>query len=227
MTGATQSAVAVPLEQNSAQLSSWSVSTGKRLFDISMSLIGLVFMSPLMLLIALAIRSTSSGPVLFRQVRVGRHGAGFGLLKFRTMRNAPGPTLTRTGDPRVTSVGRVLRSTKLDELPQLFNVLVGDMTLVGPRPDLPQYWSTLAQRFCAIRQLRPGITGCASLTFSNEEKLLALIPEEHLNQYYISNHLPIKIQIDLDYATQASFLTDLRVLWATVTGLGKNAITIS
>ncbi len=226
MAGATQSVFAV-LEQSSPTLSPWSISRGKRVFDFTMSAIGLVLILPLMLLIALAIKTTSSGPVLFRQIRAGRHGVNFELLKFRTMRNAPGPCLTRKGDQRVTAVGRVLRRTKLDELPQLFNVLAGDMSFVGPRPDLPQYWSTLPEPYSAIKQLRPGITGCASLAFSNEEKLLASIPESNLDEYYVVKHLPRKVQIDLDYARRASFSGDLRVLWATVTGLGRHSLTIS
>ena len=226
MSGATQSAIAV-LEQSSSEVSSWSVSIGKRAFDLTLSAVGLMCISPLMLLIALVIKSTSAGPVLYRQIRVGRHGICFELLKFRSMKAASGPLLTRRGDQRITPVGRVLRRTKLDELPQLFNVLVGDMTLVGPRPDLPQYWSTLTDRYRAISQLRPGITGCASLRFSNEERLLASIPEEDLDVYYISNHLPLKVQLDLDYATRATFFSDLRVLWATVTGLGKAVLEVS
>lgn len=226
MSEATQSAIRA-LEQNSSEVSSWSISMGKRLFDMTMSAMGLVLMSPVMMLIALAIKSTSAGPVLYRQVRVGRDGTGFELLKFRTMRAATGPSLTRKGDHRITGVGRVLRRMKLDELPQLLNVVVGDMTLVGPRPDLPQFWSTLAERYRAIGQLRPGITGCASLKFSDEENLLASIPEQQLNEYYISSHLPLKVQIDLDYAKHATFLSDLRVIWATVTGLGKTALNLS
>jgi len=148
-------------------------------------------------------------------------------LKFRTMIGAAGPSLTRKGDQRITAIGRILRRAKLDELPQLFNVLVGDMALVGPRPDLPQFWSTLHPRYQPIARLRPGITGCASLKFSNEEKLLASIPEEHLTEYYISSHLPLKIQIDLDYAKCASLSSDLRVLWATLTGTGKHALKVS
>lgn len=226
MTEATQLTIGV-LEQGSEQLSSWSVSMGKRIFDVSISAIGLILISPLMVVIALLIKSTSRGPVLYRQIRVGQHGTCFELLKFRTMRAASGPSLTRKGDQRITPVGKVLRRIKFDELPQVFNVLCGDMTLVGPRPDLPQFWSTLGQRYCAIRQLRPGITSCASLKFSDEESLLASIPEEDLNNYYISSHLPLKVQIDLDYAKHASLLSDLRVLWATLTGTGKHALKIS
>lgn len=226
MGGATQSAIAV-IERSSQELSSWSVSMGKRAFDLTISALGLVLISPLLVVIAMVIKLTSAGPVLYRQTRVGQRGTCFELLKFRTMTAAAGPSLTRTGDQRITPIGRVLRPAKLDELPQLFNVLVGDMSLVGPRPDLPQFWSTLDDRYRVITELRPGITGCASLKFSDEEKLLASVPEKYLTEYYISKHLPLKVQIDLDYAKQASFLTDLRVLWATVTGLGKDAVTIS
>ena len=226
MSGATQSAIAV-LEHSSEELSSWTQSVGKRAFDVTISALGLILISPLLVVIALVIKLTSAGPVLYRQIRVGQRGSCFELLKFRTMTGAAGPSLTRKGDQRITAIGRILRRAKLDELPQLFNVLVGDMTLVGPRPDLPQFWSTLHPRYQAITRLRPGITGCASLKFSNEEKLLASVPEEHLTEYYISSHLPLKVQIDLDYAKRASLSSDLGVLWATLTGTGKQALKIS
>jgi lipopolysaccharide/colanic/teichoic acid biosynthesis glycosyltransferase len=205
------------------EASSWSLSRGKRVFDAIVAAIGLVVLVPVMLVIALLIKCTSRGPVFFHQLRVGQHGTEFKLFKFRTMTNLAGLSLTRKGDRRVTAFGRFLRRTKLDELPQLINILFGDMSFVGPRPDLPEFWSSLTGLNRHVMKLRPGLTGCASLQFRDEEDLLASIPEDRLNDYYLSNLLPLKVQIDLDYARRASFFSDLRLLFATVFSTAKSA----
>lgn len=198
------------------RVSPWSVSVGKRMFDLLGAAAGLILAAPIMAIIAAAVKCSSQGPVLFRQARVGRSGTHFELLKFRTMVKKPGPGVTRQGDPRITGIGRVLRRTKLDELPQLVNVFRGEMSLVGPRPDLPQFWPILTMLQPAIASLRPGLTGHASLTMRDEERRLAQIPESCLERYYVSSLLPLKAQMDLEYAEESSLLSDARLLVSTL-----------
>ena len=203
-------------------LSAWNYSAAKRVFDFLLSTLLLLLTSPAWLLVALAIKISSSGSVFFRQLRVGRGGVEFCLLKFRTMRVAgaqAGPGLTRKGDLRVTPVGRILRKWKLDELPQLINVLRGDMSIVGPRPDLEEYMRSLPASQKAILKLRPGVTGTASLRFRHEEDVLAKIPADQLQQLYVSELLPQKVELDLEYARRATFLTDLGLVLRTVSGV--------
>ena len=200
-------------------LSSWNFCTAKRVLDIIFSVLLLLATFPLWLLAAAAIKLTSAGPVFFRQVRSGQNGKEFRLLKFRSMvwnGAASGPGLTQAGDRRVTWVGRRLRQWKMDELPQLVNVLRGEMSLVGPRPDLVEYMRELSQEQQAILQLRPGITGVSSLKFVNEEKIFSTVPPEELISLYIRELLPRKIQLDLAYAQRASFRSDLKVLMRTL-----------
>ena len=190
----------------------------KRLFDIVSALFGLALFGLPMLAIALWIRVDSPGPVFFRQERVGRHGARFRIHKFRTMAvdaEKRGPQLTVGADARVTRVGRVLRANRLDELPQFLDVLAGDMSLVGPRPDVPRYvdqWpADLRERVLAVR---PGITDPASLKFRDEATLLAQAanPERE----YMDVILPRKLALSADYADHASLWTDLAVLGRSV-----------
>src|SRR5437867_4048077 len=206
----------------SGAISSWCVSKHKRLFDIVGSCLLLVLTSPVMMVIGLAVRMSSHGPVLFRQPRVGRGGKYFFLLKFRSMAHAgqsPGPALTRRTDPRVTTVGRFLRRFKLDELPQFFNVIRGDMSLVGPRPDVPEYYHSLNHAQQHVLLLRPGVTGAAALHFRNEEVLLSRVPQLELLSFYTGILLPKKISIDLAYARHATFWTDLNLLFRTMTSI--------
>jgi lipopolysaccharide/colanic/teichoic acid biosynthesis glycosyltransferase len=196
-------------------ISRWCRSRWKRVFDLLVSLIALIVCSPVLAAITLAVRLSSPGPVLFRQMRSGRRGVPFHVLKFRTMRvdaAASGPALTQRGDPRITRLGAWLRRTKLDELPQLVNVVRGEMSLVGPRPDLPQFWSCAGEIDRDVLQLKPGVTGAASVLFRDEEQLLAGIAPEALAQHYIENVLPRKAGIELAYAAHASFWSDLRIL---------------
>jgi lipopolysaccharide/colanic/teichoic acid biosynthesis glycosyltransferase len=202
-----------------SRVSNWSLSHGKRWMDVIAALVGLLFLSPLMCVIALIILITSGKPILFRQWRIGRNGRQFRLLKFRTMRVSPrgdGPGLTQSGDARITPIGLCLRRWKLDELPQLFNVLNGEMTLVGPRPDLEEFWleATAADR--SVLVLTPGLTGAASLTFSDEECLLAQVPQERLTQYYLEQVLPDKARLDMEYAERATFRSDCSILVRTL-----------
>ncbi len=207
-------------------LTSWSLSTGKRALDCTCAVVLLIVAAPLMLLIAALVKITSSGPVFFRQKRVGQSGEGFQLLKFRTMYHSienGGPLVTRCGDRRVTSVGKWLRKWKLDELPQFINVLKGEMSLVGPRPDMLKYIETLAGENRNILRFRPGITSPATLMFRNEEEVLAEVPTEEMEHFYICNLLPQKVRTDLNYAECATFSKDCRSIWRTVFAIIKHS----
>ena len=188
----------------------------KRLFDLLVATLALLLLSPLLLGVALWIKLDSAGPVFFRQERVGRHGVPFRIHKFRSMRTgAPGLQLTVGEDPRITRAGRWLRHTRLDELPQLIDVLKGDMSLVGPRPEVPRYVAhyppALRERALAVR---PGITDPASLAHLDEAARLAAAADPE--REYLEHILPAKLQAAADYAERASLATDLAVLWRTV-----------
>ena len=200
---------------------SWSVP--KRLFDFTAALAGLVVLSPLMVVLAVLVRATSPGPALFIQERVGRHGRRFRCAKFRTMcagAQAQGTVTTATdarvtaADARVTPVGRVLRRWKLDELPQLWNVLAGRMSFVGPRPDVPGYADRLQGDDRRILELRPGITGPATLLFREEERLLALARDpKAFNDAVV---YPEKIRLNRAYLESGNFGRDVGYIFATV-----------
>lgn len=186
------------------------------MLDLILASLALAVTAPLMLLIAIAIRTTSGSPILFRQLRLGLNGRPFQLLKFRTMNTAAGPGVTRSGDARITRVGRWLRKWKLDELPQFINVFLGEMSMVGPRPDLEQYWRQSSDAERRTLAARPGITGAASLVFRNEEDLLAEVPEHELTTFYVSRLLPQKARLDCEYAAQATFRTDCGIVMKTL-----------
>src|SRR5712671_7510770 len=197
----------------------WALSGSKRLFDVACVILLVTAAAPLMVMLALVIKASSRGPCLFRQNRIGKNSEEFSILKFRTMRSntrdSSGALITRSGDCRVTRVGRWLRKWKLDELPQFVNVLRGDMSLVGHRPDMLKYMQTLTGRDRNILYFRPGITSPASLKFRNEEQELAKVPLEKMEQFYIGHLLPQKIRLDLDYAEGSNFWTDCRILLRT------------
>jgi lipopolysaccharide/colanic/teichoic acid biosynthesis glycosyltransferase len=198
-------------------LSPWLHSRGKRAFDCAGAIFLLAVAGIPMLAIAAVVRLTSRGPVLFRHRRAGLYGSEFELLKFRTMRNdVAGPGVTRANDPRVTAIGRWLRASKLDELPQLLNVLRGELSLVGPRPDLLRYLKAAGAREQRLLLIKPGITGAATLRFRHEEELLANYSGAELEQRYVREVLPVKAGIDLEYAEHASLAGDLGVLAQTV-----------
>jgi lipopolysaccharide/colanic/teichoic acid biosynthesis glycosyltransferase len=186
----------------------------KRLFDITLSLLALVLLCPLLLAVALWVRLDSQGPVLFRQQRVGRGGRLFGILKFRTMQvnaEAAGLQITVGQDPRITSAGRWLRRSKLDELPQLLNVLRGEMSMVGPRPEVPRYVALYpADQRATVLSVRPGITDLASLAFRDESTLLARSADPE--RTYVEEILPIKLRHACDYVVRRSLWLDLRIL---------------
>jgi lipopolysaccharide/colanic/teichoic acid biosynthesis glycosyltransferase len=188
--------------------SPWALSRSKRLFDLAAALLMLTLLAVPMLAIALAIRLTSRGPALFVQKRVGRGGRLFGICKFRSMvvGASAGHGLTADGDRRVTTIGRWMRRFKIDELPQLFNILRGDMSLVGPRPKLPQYEGILNMPY------RPGVTGAATLVFRGEESLLMNIRPSELDFFYAQRIKPLKASIDVRYMSQATCWSDLRMI---------------
>lgn len=189
----------------------------KRLIDITGSALGLIVLSPVIVLAAIWVRLDSPGPVLFRQRRVGRHGRVFEILKFRTMRiqSGGGSQITVGADPRITRSGRLLRRLKLDELPQLLNVLVGDMSLVGPRPEVEYYVNFYpADARERIASVRPGITGLASLAYRNESELLATATDPE--RLYLERILPAKLDHDLRYIERQTLVLDLRIIAKTV-----------
>jgi lipopolysaccharide/colanic/teichoic acid biosynthesis glycosyltransferase len=187
----------------------------KRALDMVVSALALLLLAPLMVVVAIAVRLSSPGPVFFRQRRIGRWGDPFWLYKFRTMRpDAGGPFITAAGDERVTVVGHWLRYWKLDELPQLFNVLRGDMSLVGPRPQVPKYVCLYNEEQEHVLSVRPGITGPCQVWLRHEERLLAAQPDPET--YYITTLLPEKLALDLEYVRHPSLLADLRILTGTV-----------
>jgi len=183
--------------------------------DLLLSTVALLALAPLIAVVALLVKGSSAGPVFFRQQRVGRDGTLFWLYKFRTMRPAAGgPAITSAGDTRITRVGRVLRQWKLDELPQLLNILRGEMSLVGPRPEVPQYVRLYSPEQRGVLDVRPGITGPSQIRFRDEETLLAAQPDPEL--YYHTALLPAKLAIDLEYARHHHLLGDLQLIAGTV-----------
>ena len=188
----------------------------KRLFDIIASSILLLIVSPLMLVLAICIVLDDPGPVFYRARRIGRHGNPIQLFKFRSMRiNADkvGPKITTNGDPRITRMGQFLRHFKLDEFPQLFNVLLGDMSLVGPRPEDPKYVALYTEQEQNVLTVRPGITSFASLQYRHEERLLI---GENWEETYTNRIMRDKLALDLHYVQTRTLLTDLQILWRTV-----------
>jgi lipopolysaccharide/colanic/teichoic acid biosynthesis glycosyltransferase len=218
----------------------------KRSFDVVFAGLGLLVLSPLFLLVAIAVKLSSRGPVLFRQQRIGKAGRPFRILKFRSMVvNAEdlGPGVTRDGDPRITAMGRFLRKTKLDELPQLWNVLVGDMSFVGPRPEVPRYVEKYTAEQRRVLALKPGITDLATLEFRNEEELLKgeitnskaegrrqkaedggrgtedgrrRVEDADMEEFYMNCCVPRKIELNLAYAARANLWEDIKIILRTL-----------
>jgi lipopolysaccharide/colanic/teichoic acid biosynthesis glycosyltransferase len=193
----------------------------KRWFDLICAGAGLLLLSPLLLGIALWIKLDSAGPVFFRQQRVGRFGVPFRIHKFRTMRGdtpALGPQLTVGADPRITRAGRFLRRTKLDELPQLLDVIAGTMSLVGPRPEVPRYVALYPQALRdKVLSVRPGITDPASIAYRDESALLAAASDPE--RVYVEQVMPAKLRFAAEYVEQRSMLGDLRLIGVTLRAL--------
>lgn len=188
----------------------------KRLFDILLSGIGLLIISPLFLIVAIWIKLDSPGPIFYRQVRVGRYNKDFRIFKFRSMRigSDKGSLVTIGGrDPRITPSGYFIRKFKIDELPQLINVLVGDMSLVGPRPEVRHYVNYWTEEQMHVLDVRPGITDPASIKFRNENELLA--QAEDPEKYYIEVIMQEKIKLYLDYVKKNSLWYDIKLIFQT------------
>jgi len=193
----------------------------KRAFDLLFSFVGLTVLLPLGICIAALIKAADRGPVFYGQIRVGQFGKPFRIWKFRSMRvdaDGHGLHITRDRDPRITRVGRFLRKTKLDELPQLWNVLVGQMSFVGPRPEVPKYVALYTAEQRKVLQLKPGITDVASIEFRDEEAFLEAAPD--VESAYVNYCIPRKIELNQHYARTASLLNDLRVILRTVSAVG-------
>lgn len=189
----------------------------KRFFDVVVAGIGVVVLSPVMAIIACVVRVTSPGPAIFRQTRIGRGFVPFTILKFRTMvTEAPrmGPAITAGGDPRITPFGRLLRATKLDELPQLFNVLRGDMSLVGPRPEVPEYVELFRDEFAVILHVRPGITDPASIVYRDEGNLLQMVSDPR--EEYVKRILPRKLHLAREYCRRPTVIGDIGIIVRTL-----------
>jgi len=190
----------------------------KRLVDIICSSIGVLFLSPLFVVVAVLIRLDSPGPVFFRQNRIGKDFRPFRIYKFRTMAadaEKDGAPITVRGDRRITRIGRLLRRYKIDELPQLFNVIKGEMSLVGPRPEIRKYVEQFRTDYAKLLTVRPGITDPASLHYSDEERLLA--SSTTWEDDYLGKVLPEKIRLSSGYVDNHTIFTDLRLILKTIT----------
>jgi lipopolysaccharide/colanic/teichoic acid biosynthesis glycosyltransferase len=195
----------------------------KRSFDFMISLIGLILLSPVFFFIAVAIKLDSIGPIFFRQVRIGQYGLQFHIYKFRTMivdAETKGLKITVKKDPRVTRVGAILRRYKLDELPQLINVLINNMSLVGPRPEVPKYVALYSPEIRdIIFSVKPGITDNASIHYRSENSLLTSLSNSE--KVYIEEILPKKLRLNVDYVKHQSFWGDIKIIFKTLISLIK------
>jgi len=190
---------------------------GKRIFDVTASIIGLIVLLPLFIIIAILIKLNDKGPIFYKQKRIGQNFKPFELLKFRTMvvnADKIGPAVTKDGDPRITKIGKFLRKTKLDELPQLWNVIRGDMSIVGPRPEVEKYIQYYKDDYKEILKVRPGITDYATIKFRNEEEILSKYDDTE--SAYIKYVLPEKIKLYKTYIKEISFFTDLKIIFWTL-----------
>jgi lipopolysaccharide/colanic/teichoic acid biosynthesis glycosyltransferase len=206
--------------ETSGARSGFYIRFGKRIFDTLGAVGALVIVGPFLFLCAVALRLESRGPVFYRQWRVGQYGKPFRLIKLRTMvdgADKQGPKITASGDARITRVGKVLRKTKVDELPQLLNVLRNEMSLVGPRPELPEYTMKYSLDEKKVLDVKPGITGPASLAYINEERLLASRTDRE--SFYVNTIMRRKLQVDLAYCRRLSFLEDLKTILLTAGAL--------
>ena len=192
----------------------------KRVFDIVVSFIGLVILSPLFIILAIVIVSDSKGPVFFKQTRVGRNGVLFKIYKFRTMiedAEAKGMQLTVGDDSRITNVGAFLRKTKIDELHQLINVLKGEMSFVGPRPEVPKYVELYTEDQRQVLMVRPGITDLASIEYRNESALLATT--DNPEKVYLEEIIPGKLELNRKYIVNMSLAIDMRIIMRTISAI--------
>jgi len=190
---------------------------GKRVVDLLGAIVGLLVLTPFFAVIAVLVKATSRGPIFFQQIRVGQFERPFRIFKFRSMRGSAlgrGSLLTAAGDPRITRVGRWLRKSKMDELPQLINVLLGQMSLVGPRPEVPEYTAAYSLEQRRVFQQKPGITSPAAIHNVREEELLTCHSDKH--DFYLSILLPRKLEMDLEYCANISLIEDMKCILATI-----------
>lgn len=193
----------------------------KRTFDILASFFGLIILSPLLLVAGLLVRFSSEGPVLFRQERTGRHGIPFTIYKFRTMFvDHGGSSVSVKGEKRITPIGAVLRKFKIDEFPELWNILIGDMSFVGPRPDMPEYAARLQGKQREILTVRPGLTSPASIKYAREEELLSLVPDPQ--KHFDEVIWPDKTRMNLEYLHERSFIGDIELIVRTLFSVSKS-----
>ena len=196
----------------------------KRCFDVVASLFGLIALFPIFILVAIVVKVTSCGPILFRQQRVGRHGKHFELFKFRTMINdaeAFGRETSGTNDPRITQIGAWLRRTKLDEIPQLINVFKGDMSFVGPRPEIPFYAENYAKEDQIVLQLRPGITDLATLEMTDLDSIMQARGDMTPAEFYLCTVQPRKLKLQREYVLNRSFFGDILIIIRTLLKIWK------
>lgn len=189
----------------------------KRLFDIVGSAVGIVLLSPVFIVLAIWIKKESKGPVFYKQKRVGKNGKEFLLFKFRSMRigsDKLGLLTIGGSDPRITRAGNFIRKYKLDEFPQLINVLIGNMSIVGPRPEVAKYVNLYNEEQLKVLNVKPGITDWASIKFRNENELLA--KAEKPEEFYISEVMPAKLQMSLQYIKKNNLIVDLKIIWMTL-----------
>lgn len=194
----------------------------KRIFDIVLSFMGIILLAPLLSALTVMVWASDRGRPFFLQERVGRAGRPFRIIKFRSMRvgaERMGPSITGAQDTRITRLGRILRNWKLDELPQLFNVLKGDMSLVGPRPEVPRYVAFYTDEQRRVLAYRPGITDLATLKFRDEEGMLARA--EDAEKFYREYCIPKKIELNMTYAANASVLRDIGLIIRTLLAIGR------
>lgn len=191
----------------------------KRLFDITASFFGILILSPLLIFIGLWVGLSSKGGVFYKQIRVGKNNKDFKLYKFRSMRvNSDKQGLLTVGskDSRITKAGYFIRKYKIDELPQLFNVLKGDMSFVGPRPEVRRYVDLYSEEQMKVLSVRPGITDPASIKYRNENDILS--SESNPEEYYIQHIMPDKLKINIDYINNRTFIKDIKIIFQTIFG---------
>ncbi len=188
----------------------------KRLFDIAFSLLGIILLSPVFFILSILVLFSSRGNIFFLQERIGKNLKPFKIIKFRSMYSTQkiGTHVTGYNDPRVTPLGRFLRKTKLDEIPQLFNILTGKMSFVGPRPESVKYLNKINEKDRIIFSVRPGLTDFATLVFSQEERLFK--GKENIEEYYVNTLLPRKIKLCLKYIHERSMLVDIKIILETL-----------
>ncbi|SFV74679.1 Undecaprenyl-phosphate galactosephosphotransferase [hydrothermal vent metagenome] len=190
---------------------------GKRIFDIIASLFGLILLTPFLIIIIVWIKLSSKGPVFYVQKRVGVGFREFDMYKFRSMvvdAEKKGPSVTSGDDPRITKIGKILRKTKIDELPQLFNVLKGDMSLVGPRPEVMKFVSQKKEEYKKVLSVKPGITDNAAIVYRDEEKIMEQFEDKEKG--YIQEVLPKKIELYFQYIDNISFVNDIKLILQTL-----------